>query len=229
MPSLPRKSRSGDGPAPEPGSRRDSADAARRDHPQRLHHVVDVGVAAWRSGRRTGWPASRRAWRTRTTAGSARSVSPCGRSCSSSCGPNTPAWMRAARLDRVDLQDPVEAREVDGDRAGAAVARAARRRRPPSCRRRRGSRRCPRRSTSRAGRPGRARARGRATRSGTCRRSPVQVAHHVAERLAVRVPGPVGRVGGAQARRARPAGTPAARAGPARRGPAARARSARRT
>ena len=54
-----------------PGQPPRLAHPGRRDDAQRLRQVVDVGVAAWRSGRRRGWPASRRARRTRTTAGSA--------------------------------------------------------------------------------------------------------------------------------------------------------------
>ena len=97
VPSEPRNSRSGDGPAPEPGSRRDSLDPGRGDDPQRLHQVVDVGVAGWRSARRRGWPASRRASRTRTTAGSAAASSRAAGAGPPARGPNTPAWMRAAR------------------------------------------------------------------------------------------------------------------------------------
>ena len=69
-PSEPSTSRSGFGPAPEPGSRRDSLVPVGVP-PAALSVRSSMWVAWSRSGRRRGWPATRRGWRTRTTAGSA--------------------------------------------------------------------------------------------------------------------------------------------------------------
>ena len=49
-------------------------------------------------------------------------MSPCGRSWSSSAGPSTPAWMRAAREVRSISSDPVEPAEVDRDRTAITGA-----------------------------------------------------------------------------------------------------------
>ena len=76
VPSEPRNIRSGDGPAPEPGKPAGLDDAGGGDDAQRLREVVDVGEHAWRSGRRPWSRASRRAWRTRRTAGRTAGCSP---------------------------------------------------------------------------------------------------------------------------------------------------------
>ena len=75
----------------------------RLEHPGRASRPSELRPARrrasgrWRSGRRSAWRSSRRASRTRTTAGSGGSVRPCGCSCSSSEGPSTPASTSAAR------------------------------------------------------------------------------------------------------------------------------------
>ena len=164
MPSEPMNRRSGLGPAPEPGRRRVSTTPAGVTHPQRLDELVDVRVAASRSGRPSASRSSRRATRTRTTAGSGAASGACGRSCSSSAGPSTPAWMRAARdvrsISSTRSRRPRSRRDDAGGgdrarrgstppttlepppygmtaRADGCTSRGPRRRRPPTSGRRR--------------------------------------------------------------------------------------------
>ena len=123
LPSDPRKRRSGDGPAPDPGRRRDS--------------TVPVGVITrmrstkssmwvwtWRSGRRTGGRASRRGSRTRTTEGSGG-----GYSRAAGAGLRGPGRAHRPRCGRrghlVDLEHPVEAGQVERHRAGEVVTDVA--------------------------------------------------------------------------------------------------------
>ena len=196
VPSEPSNRRSGLGPAPEPGRRRVSTGPG------------GVTRAATRRSRRCGCrggevaagaggdPAAQRGELERLREVAQREAVRRG-AASSSAGPGRPAWMRAARETRVDLEH-----------AGRG---APGRRRP-----RRGSRSTPRldaahhagaaavgdrrgagggapvehRSTS-------ASSRGKATRSGGCANSPAEAAHHVAVGLAVACAGTLVRVDGA--------------------------------
>ena len=96
MPSEPMNIRSGLGPAPDPGSRRDS--------------IVPAGVTTRRLSTKSSiwvysvakWPPARVAIQPPNDEysndwGKCRKVSPYGFSAASGAGPNMPAWMRAAR------------------------------------------------------------------------------------------------------------------------------------
>lgn len=96
-PSEPRNMRSGDGPAPDPGRRRDSttpAGVTTRSDSVRSSMWVRC-VAKCPPARVASQPPrleNSKDW------GKNRRVCPWGRSCSSRCGPRTPACTRAARL-----------------------------------------------------------------------------------------------------------------------------------
>ncbi len=132
--------RSGLGPAPEPGSRRDSHGPAGGDRPHRLDEVVDVRVERGEVAAGAGGDPSaegRELERLREVA----QGQPCSRSWSSSAGPSAPAWIRAARETSVDLDRPDRARRGrSSPRRDRRRRSAARRRRPRWCRRRTGSR-----------------------------------------------------------------------------------------
>ena len=139
VPSDPRNSRSGDGPAPDPGSRRDSANAGGRDHAHRLDEVVDVRVerrvVAAGAG---GEPAAERRELERLREVPQRQ--PVRAQLVLEGGPSTPAWMRARAAHGVHFGHRVEPAQIDGH---ARVRRtAARSRRPRNCRHHKGSPRC---------------------------------------------------------------------------------------
>ena len=96
MPSEPSNSRSGDGPAPLPGNRRDShapAGVMARTDSTRSSMCVSR-VAKWPPARVAIQPPSADS---SNDCGKKRIVSSCSRSCASSRGPLAPAWIRAAR------------------------------------------------------------------------------------------------------------------------------------
>ncbi len=95
MPSEPISIRSGEGPAPEPGSRRLS------QVPRGVIARTDSTRSSMWVSRVAKWPPARVAIQPPRVAyskdcGKWRRVSPCSRSCSSSPGPVAPAWIRAA-------------------------------------------------------------------------------------------------------------------------------------
>ena len=97
VPSEPTSMRSGLGPAPEPGSRREAQTPGGRDRARPTRRSPRCGSTRSRSGRRRAWRSSRRAWSSSNDCGKWRSVSPCSPSWASSAGPVAPAWMSAAR------------------------------------------------------------------------------------------------------------------------------------
>ena len=120
VPSEPQNSRSGDGPAP---SRAAAGSAARRAASPRgrTPRTRRYGCAASRSDRPSASRSTRPASTTRTTAGNAASVRPCGFSCASSAGPSVPACDPRGPRGTVDLQHPRQVAKVDADHAAIAV------------------------------------------------------------------------------------------------------------
>ena len=123
-------SRSGCGPAPEPGKRRVCIKPGRRHDAHRFDEIVDMRVERRVVTARSRRDPAAQASRTRNSAENGASVKPCGFSCASRSGPSAPAWMRAARLVAIDLHDLAHPRHVERDRARIA-------RRPRRTRRRR--------------------------------------------------------------------------------------------
>ena len=190
LPSEPRNRRSGDGPAPEPGRRRDSLMPVGRDDPQRLDEVVDVrvhaGVVAAGAGRQ---PAAERRQLERLREVAQRVAVRAElllehRSEGAGLDPRRPRH-------RVDLEHPVEAAEIDRDDAGEPVTDgaldAADDRRAAAVGDRRDAGDAHQSSTATTS----ASVAGKATTSGGCRQVAVDGPHDVPVRLAVRVPGPV--------------------------------------
>ncbi len=142
-PSEPRNRRSGLGPGAAAGQPARLADARSGSRPASTPPGRRCACRRWRSGRRSGWPASRRGSSTSKLCGKWRRVRPCGRSWSSSTGPRAPAWMRAARLVRsISSTRSRAVRSIDTTPAKrVGEPDRARRRPPPTSRRRRGWRR----------------------------------------------------------------------------------------
>ena len=123
VPSLPSSSRSGLGPAPDAGSRRE------------LQRPVGV-TADTASTRSSMWvgpvakcPAARVAIQPPSVdsakdCGKNRSVSPCRASCASSTGPDAPPWMCAAR-DRASTSSTLSMRRVCRTTTGPSTARVS--------------------------------------------------------------------------------------------------------
>ena len=168
VPSEPSSIRSGLGPAPEPGSRRDSqtpAGVIARTHSTRSSTCVRR-VAKWPPARVAIQPPS---VESSNDCGKKRIVSPCSPSSSSTRGPAAPAPMRAAREVSSSSSSASSAPRSSADRAVEALGdRAPRRRRRRSCRRRTGSPRRSRPPPTRAAASTSRSSRGRATTSGAC-------------------------------------------------------------
>ena len=124
-PSDPRNSRSGLGPAPDPGSRRVCTTPAGV-----TTRTLSTNSSIW-VNRLAKCPPERVAIQPPSVensklCGKCRSVSPCGRNCASSAGPNTPPSIRAAREAASTSSTRSSCAQVDRDRA----ARGGRRRHP---------------------------------------------------------------------------------------------------
>ena len=125
MPSDPSSSRSGDGPAPDAGQPSALPDAARCDRRESIRRSRRCGCGASRSDRRNGSRASRRAWRTRTTGGSAEASGHAAAADLRARAHSTPAWMRAARDRRSTSMTRSSRAQVDADGAAVVVADVA--------------------------------------------------------------------------------------------------------
>ena len=122
MPSLPSTMRSGEGPAPEPGRRRDSHQPLRREHADRFHEVVDVGVVRGVVAARAGGdPAAER--REAERLGEVAQREPVRPQLVLERGAEHPGLDAGRTGGGVDLEHPVEAVERDRDRAVAALRR----------------------------------------------------------------------------------------------------------
>ena len=117
VPSEPSSIRSGDGPAPEPGSRRDS-----QTSPPAVTARTDSTRSSMCVGPVAKCPAARVAIQpprveNSNDCGKKRSVSPRAPSCSSSRGPLGAGLDQRRARDLVDLEHAVQPREVDRHRA----------------------------------------------------------------------------------------------------------------
>ena len=189
IPSEPISIRSGEGPAPEPGSRLLS------QAPRGVIARTDSTRSSMWVSRVAKWPPARVAIQpprveNSNDCGKWRRVRPCSRSWSSSAGPGRPGLDPRRQRVRVDLEHPVEPAQVEAsprplaeprldpaDDAGAAAERDDRRALGLAPARSR-----PRSRTRRAG---------EATRSGGFSNSPAERADEVAVGLPERVRGPI--------------------------------------
>ena len=102
------------GPVEVAGHRTRDERSGRRDDPQTLGQIRDVAVAVGlHPGGPRGDPAAERRMGERV--GEVAERVPAAASCSSRCGPKTPAWTRARPRAGVDLEHLVQRVEVDRD------------------------------------------------------------------------------------------------------------------